>query len=370
MTQYGEYISFELAQKICDLLDESFEMASQYRPKSEPLTDRLVGEYLYENFFNLCEKQFNLKFKHEENDETNREHMKAFCMDFNVDCTLTDLKSLLNGFFMWRCKLENVDKACHSVYNMSLRDFSVYTKLPGKQKIPLKSGFKSLLDSLISKHKKDFDSKILLKHSVEKILLCEHLNENKDTHAECSHCEYDKDKTKLVLLVTDSKLNKLVLKCNHVVVTPSLGYLKENLDKLIQPNRYLATDKKEAIERVGFGNFMKIFLVYDKPFWDSSFNGLRLIWIPNYEVTHKNVETLQYDLNKKLQWYHNISSINTVHSHPNALCTYVPSGEGVSDLDDEQITNELTNLMRQFLGTKSIPYPKLLVKYACCYLLN
>lgn len=52
---------------------------------------------------------------------------------------------------------------------------------------------------------------------------------------------------------------------DHVLITPSLGYLKEKHEELFAPE--LPLDKREALSELGFGIAEKIILLFDDPFW-------------------------------------------------------------------------------------------------------
>jgi monoamine oxidase len=57
---------------------------------------------------------------------------------------------------------------------------------------------------------------------------------------------------------------------DHVIVTCSLGHLKQYHDSLFNPA--LPKCKVDAIERMGFGNVEKVFLYYEPPFWSTPEN--------------------------------------------------------------------------------------------------
>jgi hypothetical protein len=155
--------------------------------------------------------------------------------------------------------MENIEKGCRNVYTMSLKNFGTFKKLPGKQKIHLKYGYVSVIDAFISRHRNEFFKKLYLNHSLEKILLCEQLSAGTEYQNECAHCFYISDKTKVVLLIRNKLTsNDLVVICNKVVLTPSLGYMKDNLESLIEPIRYVSSEKEEAVSRLGFGNSFKV----------------------------------------------------------------------------------------------------------------
>ncbi|KAG8308684.1 hypothetical protein J6590_104006 [Homalodisca vitripennis] len=63
---------------------------------------------------------------------------------------------------------------------------------------------------------------------------------------------------------------------SHVIVTSSLGYLKENHRTLCHPS--LPIDIGKAIDIMGFDTINKLFLVYDNAWWPENFQGIQLIW--------------------------------------------------------------------------------------------
>lgn len=58
------------------------------------------------------------------------------------------------------------------------------------------------------------------------------------------------------------------IRCRKVIVTASLGVLKEGLIEFSPP---LPVSKQKAIERIGFAKAIKIFLQFSSPFWPKDF---------------------------------------------------------------------------------------------------
>lgn len=67
-----------------------------------------------------------------------------------------------------------------------------------------------------------------------------------------------------------------VFEADHVLITVSLGVLKENFTKLFTPE--LPIEKKNAIREIQFGAVGKIFLEFDKKFWSDDWVGVSLLW--------------------------------------------------------------------------------------------
>jgi monoamine oxidase len=63
---------------------------------------------------------------------------------------------------------------------------------------------------------------------------------------------------------------------NHVIVTVPIGYLQKHYASLFTPS--LPERKIQAIENVGFSSLLKLFVIWDKPFWKESFSGVQFVW--------------------------------------------------------------------------------------------
>ena len=70
------------------------------------------------------------------------------------------------------------------------------------------------------------------------------------------------------------------IRADHVIITSSLGYLKENHRRIFQPA--LPSEKQQAISTMCFGTVDKIFLKFKKPFWmhlrKGDVEGMQLLW--------------------------------------------------------------------------------------------
>lgn len=64
--------------------------------------------------------------------------------------------------------------------------------------------------------------------------------------------------------------NEMTYLADHVIVTPSIGFLKENHKQLFMPP--LPEDKCKAIDNLPFAKVEKSILYYDEPFWPASEN--------------------------------------------------------------------------------------------------
>uniref|UniRef100_A0A7I4YTZ2 Amino_oxidase domain-containing protein n=1 Tax=Haemonchus contortus TaxID=6289 RepID=A0A7I4YTZ2_HAECO len=125
---------------------------------------------------------------------------------------------------------------------------------------------------------------------------------------------------------------------DHVIVTCSLGYLKRNHTSFFCPP--LDPGKTEAILSLGFGNMMKVFLEYTKPWWPHDANAIAPL------ESHSNLAE-SFPMLQPLYWNKKI------------LVAWV-SGKGpdlISRLEDEELVDGLTHHLREALGDPTIPYP-------------
>ena len=76
---------------------------------------------------------------------------------------------------------------------------------------------------------------------------------------------------------------------DHVIVTPSLGFLKSNHLKFFSPP--LPAHRQLMIENAGFGVVDKVFLVWEEPFWDMDFAGWQFLWLDDCPVHVPSAKT-------------------------------------------------------------------------------
>ena len=165
--------------------------------------------------------------------------------------------------FVNKCQYECIENGCSHLDSLSVKYLGCWTELKGNQQVELKYGYKAIIDSMIEKiGSKNFDSKIKRRHSLSRILLCENLLKNENvSRNSCEHCLYTNEENKVVLLVENKIENtNVVFICNHVICTMSLGYLKENFNKIFfnHLNKSLFTEKFLSINRLGYGNVNKV----------------------------------------------------------------------------------------------------------------
>ncbi|RNA08526.1 spermine oxidase [Brachionus plicatilis] len=305
-------------------LYKSYDLAREH---SENEDKKNLGEFIYQNYIRLMREKLEPDF-------------------FNEPKNI----NLINSIYQWNFKWECMYNGCASMFDMSLIDFAKYQKLEGCQIIEFKNGYQSLFETLISVQRKKFDDRIKLNHELKNILICHKLKKYKID--KCEHCQFSDQENKIVLLFA----NDTVVLCDKVVCTMSLGYLKENFEKILKPNWFIPDEKKKAIKRMGFGTVNKIILIYDKPFWDENLEDIYPIW-PT-ESTQKMFESLNHtNFDLPSRWSEDICTICPTLNQKNALIAWIAGNHYHESLTNDEIKRECTRVLRKFLARNDIPEP-------------
>lgn len=135
---------------------------------------------------------------------------------------------------------------------------------------------------------------------------------------------------------------------DHVIVTTSLGVLKENYKTLFTPQ--LPALKVNAIEGLSIGAVDKIFLEFEKPFWEDDWPGVSLLW------AHQDSQAIRGTSNA---WLEDVFGFYKVEFQPNILCGWIggPSARAMEKLDDGAVLEGCLFLFRKFLGDR-LPWTK------------
>jgi hypothetical protein len=296
-----------------------------------------LGSFLFENYYKLVDEEFKQELQSNDTDK---------------------IKSLIDSLFNWRCKCECSTNGCASVYDLSLKYYTTYKDLGGNLRIVPTKGYKSVIDKLISYHEPNFSSKLRLNSLIKKIMLCDRLKNNSDSN--CQHCTFTNDSSKLVVLVDDLKNNsELVIICDNVLLTMSLGYLKSNLTEIIHPKEYLPEEKLTSINRLGFGTVNKLILIFDKEYWDENDSA----WLLRQYKDKEFINRLKTPKAYETDWTEDIIDFDIIDGNlPGFLC-WMNQNEYYEKLDDETVIDESTELLKNYLGKKDIPKPVKIFRY-------
>lgn len=234
--------------------------------------------------------------------------------------------------YEWCKRVECTDEACSSLYEISASQLSNYTELEGGFFNTLgPGGYQAILDVLL----RDVPSEAVRCNAPVKTIRWDLVKEGQseeEDHPVQVVCE-----------------NGQTFEADHVIVTVSLGVLKEHAKTMFDPT--LPEKKLSAIDDLGFGIVNKIFLFFEKSFWPDDCAGVQLVWKEGPE--DKEVyEDLSEGEDWKQTWFKKITGFDTVARHPTALCGWITGREALymESLQDREIQEVCVRLLRSSTG--------------------
>ncbi|KAL8573272.1 hypothetical protein ACOMHN_006683 [Nucella lapillus] len=166
-----------------------------------------------------------------------------------------------------------------------------------------------------------------------------------------------------------------VIRADHVIVTPSIGYLKEHPDFFVPR---LPPKHREAIDTMGFGNVAKVFLLWDaeqeeqlqgtcwsdpmeewrRRMLGSDVEGIALLWPDDVRVQIGSAQSPQRTSGGR-QWYEEVCLMEFITSYGPCLVAWV-GGEGaviMESLPESEVKDVLYEVLVKFLGKPDLPPP-------------
>ena len=176
---------------------------------------------------------------------------------------LAKFDEIVNSIYYNRCKLEGLISGCDEISNLSFKNYTTYKMCEGHSHVELKYGYRRVLETMIAPFKEKFYERLRLNHHVKSICVDEKLVSKPGLFGttDSVSSKFTEDEGKVVVKLTDKseKTPKdVVVICDRVVCTMSLGYLKKNLNTLFEPLNLVDDAKRLAISRVGFGTVNKV----------------------------------------------------------------------------------------------------------------
>ncbi|XP_023218863.1 uncharacterized protein LOC111621045 [Centruroides sculpturatus] len=274
---------------------------------------------------------------------------QVFCQQFDkylssLDCS-EDKVNMMKGIFDWYMRFEIIDNACNSLDDLSLEGYSEWLECEGVCNINFRKGFNSLIKLLLQ----DIPMNCLKQNKPAKHV-------NWETSYEAHHGILIKMCKELVsrdFLVSVECEDGEIIEADHIIVTPSIGYLKKHINTFFKPE--LPEEKKSIIESLGFGTIDKIFLIFEKPFWEKHDIGFQLIWTS--KTKDSSVPEEEY-------WIRGISGFDIVHGQPNVLVGWI-GGKAAEDMEkvpEKEVGEICVKYLKRFLGKSDISDPIQVVK--------
>lgn len=229
-------------------------------------------------------------------------------------------------------KYENSIEASDTWFDTSCRGYCEYWDCDGDRLLNWKDkGYRTVFDLLMKKIPNPADAIPI----EEKILFNKAV-----TNIDWKHTKEP--------AVTITCIDGTVVDADHVIVTTSLGVLKEKHHQLFNPP--LPPKKVSAIEGLVLGTVDKIYLEFEKPFWDKGWEGFSLLWKESDLVKVRQMEH---------NWLEHVFGFYVVDYQPNILCGWIsgPNARRMELATDEDVRNGATMLLRMFLRKYNVPDP-------------
>jgi len=147
---------------------------------------------------------------------------------------------------------------------------------------------------------------------------------------------------------------------DRAILTFPLGVLKKNV---VQFSPALPVAKQEAINRLGFGHYNKVYLEFDRPFWPSKDVDL-LRFIPHSDAEwleyEKFVESAAPKLDRKTNFEMGYYFLNLLpfYGKPVLACT-LHSAQSLyaAKLSDDEVVESVLQPLRKAFGPENVPAP-------------
>ncbi|KAL0964155.1 hypothetical protein UPYG_G00319940 [Umbra pygmaea] len=233
--------------------------------------------------------------------------------------------SMLNTLLKVECCVNGT----HTMDALGLGGYGLYKTLPGLD-CTFPKGYEGLINNLM----KELPTGIVSYHHP----------------VSCVHWQREARKAERVHPVTVECAHGERIPADHVIITVPLGYLKKYHGTLFSPP--LPLHKLHSVQRMGFGTNNKIFVEFDKPWWDEDCDVVYLVWEDESDLVDQvaDVERLWF---KKLFGF---SVLKPTERYGHVLCGWIAGHESefMETLSELEVKHSMTNLIRKFTGNPTI----------------
>ncbi|XP_018567633.1 peroxisomal N(1)-acetyl-spermine/spermidine oxidase-like isoform X3 [Anoplophora glabripennis] len=232
-----------------------------------------------------------------------------------------DLRQMKLELFDWHMRFQVIDNSCQNMRRLSAKYWGSYVCLDDTAHYNLKYGYDSLINVMADSLPKE---RIHLDCEVTEILYGE---EHNGVKVICS--------------------NNQIFYCDHLIITASIGVLKEFA--IIDPP--LPTLLQTAIDNMGFYGIGKIYLIFDEKWW-GNWKGFQFMW--KSDTSYEEGE----------EWIRHVTGFDEVFNQPKVLIGWV-GGEGVKEMEsltEDEVGNTCINVLRNFLPDFEIPQPNNVIR--------
>ncbi|XP_031842850.1 uncharacterized protein LOC116431479 [Nomia melanderi] len=226
----------------------------------------------------------------------------------------------------WNIRFLVIDNSCFTLDDLSTKYWCKFQFVGGSENLLFKNGYSSLTNTIASR------------------LSAANLRLNTIVDSVEWHRVVDKNhEAPVVLKLSDG--TRILSDC--VIITSSLGYLKDNHKAMFVPP--LPQPFSQAIENLGYGLINKVFLDFGKAWWKRDTKGFQFLWADCQSETPNGTT--------EASWARDLTGFDVLPDRDGVLLGWV-GGRGaytIETLTEQQVAADCESLLKQFLNLDSIP---------------
>lgn len=261
---------------------------------------------------------------------------------FDKDAELAKLsdvqKTQFGDLLEWFLRLESIENGCDFMQEVSMASYTDWTDFNDGDTLNFRLGYRSLLDWFCAEIP---IAKCLNLRTVVSSIEILTKNQQDDSWTDEFGNKFDRP-----MLVRYNRCDSKpghdttasgIIRCDHVIVTCSLGFLKKNMGSMFKPA--LPESKQQLIRSLGFGTVNKIILHFENPFWLPDY-GIKLVWPDKQHVASEFPP-----------WAFDIIAFDTVRKQSNVLVGWI-GGRGSRQMElesDKNIGDTCLSILFHFL---------------------
>lgn len=148
----------------------------------------------------------------------------------------------------------------------------------------------------------------------------------------------------------------IIYSADHVICTVSLGVLKERHLSMFDP--LLPLWKYDSIDGMMIGTVDKIYLEFDKPFWNEDWNGFSILWKLE-QLKEVRDDPINGDWLEGLFGFYRFNPLQ-----PNVLCGWIvgEKAQKMEQKSDADVKAGAEKILRMFLNKLDIPDAKIMIR--------
>ncbi|XP_015600936.1 peroxisomal N(1)-acetyl-spermine/spermidine oxidase-like [Cephus cinctus] len=223
-------------------------------------------------------------------------------------------------------QLQNSADASDSWHQVSAKGYIEYWDSAGDHVINWKErGYGFILDILMKRYPDPMEELPVLNNTIY--------------NAEVANINYTYTNNTVSVRTTDGR----TYEANHVIVTTSLGVLKEQYNTLFSPK--LPELKIKTIKGLAFGSVAKIYLSFNETWWPSGSGGFNILWDDKDKEYFKN--------HTEGDWILDLFGLIPVEHKPRLLCGWMagPGARRMERIPEDRVLRHMTEYIQRIFGT-------------------